>query len=310
MLSRPGRCAVACAALLGALAVSGCGAGEPEKETPPAGSIQAHLDRPGQDVALTPGTSGYVPGPIRVTFLVIRHDGSVVERPTAKVWIAKDLRARPYATGLAHLQPIGVPGRSAKAAGEVSRIYVTHLSAPRPGKYWLLAEPVGARRPVQAVGNVIVTAATPEPGIGEKAVPSQTPTLSSGKSLAKLTTATPPDRGLLRHSIAGSIAAHVPFVVTFATPKFCTSRTCGPVVDVVDAARKRFTRTPVRFIHVEIYADNDPSAGFNRWVKEWRLPTEPWTFLVGADGRVKAKFEGSLSVAELAAAVRSHLVAR
>lgn len=292
------------------LAVLGCGGEASEvKKTPPPGSIQALLDRPGQDVALTPGTSEYVPGRIRVSFLVIRHDGSVVERPTARVWIAKALLARPYAKGLAHLQPIGVAGNSAKAAGDVSRIYVAHLHAARPGKYWVLAEPVGARRPIQAVGNVVVTAKTPEPAVGERALPSRTPTLSSGKSLAQLTTATPPDRWLLRYSIAGSMAAHVPFVVTFATPKFCTSRTCGPVVDVVDAVRKRFTHTPVRFIHVEIYANNNPSAGFNRWVKEWRLPTEPWTFLVGGDGRVKAKFEGSVSVEELAAAVREHLLA-
>src|SRR2546430_12366879 len=36
-----------------------------------------------------------------------------------------------------------------------------------------------------------------------------------------------------------SLHAHVPFVLVFATPAFCTSRTCGPVVDVVDAIRKR-----------------------------------------------------------------------
>jgi hypothetical protein len=34
--------------------------------------------------------------------------------------------------------------------------------------------------------------------------------------------------------------------------------------------------------------------------------SEPWVFLVGRDGRVKAKFEGSVSEAELAAAIRAH----
>jgi peroxiredoxin len=42
-------------------------------------------------------------------------------------------------------------------------------------------------------------------------------------------------------------------------------------------------------------------------VREWHLPSEPWTFLVDADGRIEAKFEGSLSVRELTQAVRSHL---
>ena len=92
-------------------------------------------------------------------------------------------------------------------------------------------------------------------------------------------------------------------MAVFATPKFCESRTCGPVVDVVDAVRKRFAGKGVRFIHVEIYRGNDPQNGLNRWGREWPLPSEPWTFAVGRDGRIKAKFEGS-GVGELAAAVR------
>ena len=63
--------------------------------------------------------------------------------------------------------------------------------------------------------------------------------------------------------------------------------------------QQRFAGSGVRFIHVEIYQDNNPAQGFNRWVTEWRLPSEPWVFLVGRDGRIKARFEGSVSVAEL-----------
>jgi hypothetical protein len=101
------------------------------------------------------------------------------------------------------------------------------------------------------------------------------------------------------------LRAHVPFVVTFATPRYCSSRTCGPVVDVVERTRRRFANDgSIRFIHVEIYEDNDPRKGENRWVREWRLPSEPWTFLVGRDGRIKAKFEGSISSRELELAVR------
>ena len=55
-------------------------------------------------------------------------------------------------------------------------------------------------------------------------------------------------------------------------------------------------------------AHNDPTHGYNRWVLEWGLPSEPWIFLVGRDGRVKARFEGSVSVTELSAAVRRFLL--
>jgi glutathione peroxidase-family protein len=39
-------------------------------------------------------------------------------------------------------------------------------------------------------------------------------------------------------------------------------------------------------------------------MKQWNLHNEPWTFVVGRDGRVKAKFMGSVSAAELEPAVR------
>ena len=42
-------------------------------------------------------------------------------------------------------------------------------------------------------------------------------------------------------------------------------------------------------------------------MKEWRLPTEPWIFLVGRDGRIESTFEGSVSPGELTAAVKRHL---
>jgi glutathione peroxidase-family protein len=96
--------------------------------------------------------------------------------------------------------------------------------------------------------------------------------------------------------------------VTFATPKFCSSRTCGPVVDVVEEVQRRVDDERVRFIHVEVFEGNDPAKGFNRWMREWNLPTEPWTFLVGADGRIVDRFEGTVSVAELEEAVSEKLV--
>jgi hypothetical protein len=61
-------------------------------------------------------------------------------------------------------------------------------------------------------------------------------------------------------------------------------------------------------MHVEVFKDNDPARGYNRWMRQWGLTTEPWVFLVGADGHVKAKIEGSVSEAELAAAVRGKLL--
>jgi hypothetical protein len=184
-------------------------------------------------------------------------------------------------------------------------VYVVNTRLDKPGIYWLLARPAGVND-LQALGTIVLRIHASTPEVGAKAPPSKTPTLGEAP-VRLLTTRVPPDRALLRYSIADSLRRHVPFVVTFATPAFCSSRVCGPVVDIVDRVRRDFAGTNVRFMHVEIYTRNNPSNGVNRFVKQWRLPSEPWTFLVGRDGRIKAKFEGIVSVGELRAAVRRTL---
>ena len=260
-----------------------------------AGSLHALLQRGGEDVGLSMGTSDHGPGRVRVSFLVITRNGRAIERPTARVWLARALEARPFQRVTARLERVGAR----------ERIYVANLDVREPGRYWLLAEPVGGT-PVQGVGNVEVKEETASPAIGSEAFPSRTPTLADA-SPEQLTTRKPPDTELLRVSVADALERDEPFVLAFATPKYCASRACGPVVDVVDDVRTTFAGSGVRFIHVEIYEENNPALGTNRWVREWKLPTEPWVFLVGRDGRIKAKFEGALSADELAAAVRRFL---
>ena len=288
-----------------ALFLAGCGGGGGQKEAK-AGTLASVLDRPGPDVALVQGTSDYAVGEVRVTFLVIDRQARLISRPRAQVLVGTSLDSEPLVRTVARLEPIGIPGRSEAAVGGARSIYVARFRLEKPGKYPLVAAPEGAA--IQGVGNLQVATKPTAPAVGARAIPSRTPTLESTHGdLAALTTATPPDLSLLRYSVADSIRAHVPFVLVFATPKYCTSRTCGPVVDVVKAVQRRFAGRGIRFIHVEIYTDNNPAAGQNRWVREWRLPTEPWVFVVGADGKIRSRFEASVSYGELVAAVRSML---
>jgi hypothetical protein len=286
---------------------AGCGSSgsRSEQGAPRPGSLEALWRQSGEAVALIPGTSDYSPGDVRVSFLVVDNRGRVVAPPTASVWVARSQKARPFVRTKARLENIGVPGIPEDTGAKAQ--YVAHLRIPAAGTYYILARPDGRRR-IGGIRELAVHPHSATPGVGARAYPSATPTLASGGGdLAKLTTRVPPDRALLRYSIAGSLRAHAPFVVTFATPRYCVSRTCGPVVDVVDQVRRRFARSDIRFIHVEIYANNDPRNGRNRWVREWHLPSEPWTFLVGRDGRIKAKFGGSVSVRELVHAIQADL---
>ena len=287
------------------LLLVGCGGGSGDTSStdvvPGGGRTLEELWRaPGDDVAVVAGTQTHVPGDVRVSFLVLTSEGEAVVFPTARVWVARELEAEPFLETTAELERIGVPGGD---VADASHIYVTSLPLAEPGTYWILAEPEGGA-PIQALGNVVVASDDSIPAVGEPAPRSETPTLASvGGDAAKITTRTPPDESLLQHTVADSLDAGVPFVVTFSTPKFCTSRTCGPVVDVVEEVGKRFDGERVRFIHVEVFEGNDPANGYNRWMKEWGLETEPWTFVVDGGGTVRGRYEGVVSVSELEEAV-------
>ena len=296
--------------MLAAALASGCGssggdadatATEPST-TPAPETLEARWRAPGEDVAVVAGTSDHVVGVNRISFLVVDKQGRVVERPTARVWVARGLKQPPFAETTARLEPIGVPGGE---TADVGGIYVATITTRTAGKYWFMAEPVGGAKRIQALGNVVVARKSAAPSVGDRAIASKTPTLAStGGDLGTLTTSRRPDRALYRSSVAQAIAAKAPFVVTFATPQFCQTRTCGPTVDVVSAVRKAEPASSgVRFVHVEVYADNDPAKGVNRWVHEWRLPTEPFTYVVDRTGVIRTKLEGAFSVAELERAV-------
>ena len=294
---------LACA---GVLLTAGCGSSS-SSPVDARGTLETLAQGQHQKtVVLTPGDADFSPGPIRYSFLVVAKDGRLISKPTAEVWIARGFKERPYQRSTARLESVGVPGRST-ASGEPLAIYVTHLRADAPGTYWVLAKPKGTK--ISGLGNIVVRKHSYAKAVGERAPHSKTPTLASTQgSLARLSTSTHPDRRLYTTSVAAALDAHEPFVVVFATPKFCTSRTCGPVVDVVSHVRKQLSGSPVDFMHVEVYEGNNPAKGYNRWMREWGLQSEPWVFLVGRDGRIKASFEGSLSPHELRAAVEAKLV--
>ena len=295
--------------LIAALFLVACGGSgdeaTPGETVPGGGSTLEELWRaPGDDVAVIPGTSSFEPGRLRVAFLVLDAEGRPVTLPTARVWLARGLEEKPFLESTAELERIGVPGG---AEVDATHIYVAHVPIAKAGTYWFLAEPEGGPEEsvVQALGNLVVEPSISAPGVGDPAPPSETPTLASaGGKASKVTTRVPPDLTLIEHSVAETLRAGIPFVVTFSTPEFCASRVCGPVVDVVEETSKRFEGEDVRFIHVEVFEENDPAKGYNQWMQEWGLLTEPWTFVVDSNGKISSRFEGLVSVHELEEAAR------
>jgi hypothetical protein len=294
-------------AVLVVLGTAACGSGSTTATR--AGGPLEQLAANHHPAQLIFGTSDYGTGRLRISFLLARADGGLILQPRARIWIAANGRSKTLASAVARLETVTAPGARVNPLGTKS-LYVAHAEVDRPGSYSLLVEPIGRRR-FAATAPLLVKKRPSALAVGSMAPASATPTAASARGhLRAITTHVPPDRELLRYSVRGSLAAHKPFVLVFGTPAFCANRTCGPIVDVVDAVRRRFHARGVRFIHVEPFAGNNPGLGFGRWAKEWHIPSEPYTFLVGADGRITAEFEGSISVDELTGAVQSKLLRR
>ena len=94
------------------------------------------------------------------------------------------------------------------------------------------------------------------------------------------------------HELTASLASEQITVLSIASPAFCSSTICGPTIDVLTALRDEVDRDDVDWIHGEVYTDagNTPAP----YVSELALPTEPWTWIIRADGTVHDRFDGPL----------------
>lgn len=176
-------------------------------------------------------------------------------------------------------------------------LYVAHPTFDHPGKWGaeVTITGNGLDETLRAGFDVAETSSTP--AVGDEVPASDTPTADDVSSLKEISTDNDPDPRFYEMSIKEALNKGVPFVAVFATPKFCTSAVCGPTLDDVEAVAKDFP--DITFIHTEIYEDNDPAKPPVPAVTEWGLPSEPWVFVVGSDGRLVAKFEGSAPASEL-----------
>ena len=142
------------------------------------------------------------------------------------------------------------------------------------------------------------------PAIGSQAPASVNKTRRDVETLDHLTTAPTPDTDLYRMTIREALASGAPLIVSFATPGYCQTATCGPQVEVLSEVKDRH-QGEANFIHVEVF-DNpheiQGDLGKARAVpsvEEWGLPTEPWTFIVDGGGAVSAKFEAFATAEEI-----------
>jgi hypothetical protein len=151
---------------------------------------------------------------------------------------------------------------------------------------------------------------SPTVAVGDPAPASDTPTLDDvGGDVKQISTDADPVPDFYSTSVADVLARHEPFVLVFATPKFCTSAQCGPTLDRLKPVAA--AHPDVTFINVEPYQlqvvegqlqpllDANGALQATEVTDEWGLLTEPWIFAVDRTGTVRGSYELIVSDEEL-----------
>jgi hypothetical protein len=184
---------------------------------------------------------------------------------------------------------------------EVRGIYAGYLEIPGPGVYQVSVEQDGLAE--SGPTGFVAVDNPPMVGPGESALLSETRTAADVADLSLITSDPEPDPEMYSMTVAEAVSNGRPSVLVFATPGFCTSQSCGPMLDQVKDLRPDYPA--IDFVHVEIYddlqVDNVEDLVVVDAVLEWQLPSEPWIYIIDGDGTVVAAFEGAVNDDELTA---------
>jgi hypothetical protein len=305
-------------ALALASAAAGCGgSAESDSEARPAPSASQFPAADGRTLAeiaqlpeaklvVSPAGRVYDPGPNRVAFGVFTLGGDQVSDADIALYFAgRSGPARgPYPARVDSLktQPAFRAKTTADDPSAATTVYVVpRVELPRPGELQMLALiRRDGRLEATTVPSAIVGQFDGVPDVGDPAPRIHTPTSDEVGEIGEIETRVPPDS--MHGTDFAEVLGRKPILITFATPAFCQSRVCGPTVDIVEEVKAEIGDRAA-FIHMEVFNENDPGKGLRPQMRAYRLPTEPWAFVIDRDGKVAARFEGAFAAAELTRAV-------
>lgn len=219
------------------------------------------------------------------------------------------------ATADVALRRVDAPPAAAPAhEGALSTIFTAMVDFKQAGN-------VGAQIQVQTGGKTYngllvtfpVLEKTYEPSIGDAAPKTVQKIAKDVKDLSELDSSAKPHLELHDITVADAIASGKPSVVAFVTPAFCQTRFCGPVLnDVVVPVQQQY-QGRVHVIHIEPYdlaAARKGTLTTVQAARDWNLRIEPFIAVLDGQGRVAAKFEGIIDLAEVKQAVDAVLAAK
>jgi len=264
-------------------------------------------------------------GPSRMLFALIdREKGTLVSGATITAHyyrLAADPEAQPNVSEAYVTQQVtsrtldlrGVPGASDSPVNDadLTTVYSTTASFDAPGFWGVALDITVDGKTYQPRMKFWVLEKTPEVAIGAPALRTEQRTLADVSDAAALSSQAEPNEAMLDQTVAEALDSGKPVVIAFVTPAFCVTRYCGPVMDAVIQPAFEQYGDRVEFVHIEPYdlakARADAVLEPVPAVLEWGLRTEPFIFVIDADGIVRVKLEGVTDLAELSEAIESVL---
>jgi len=144
-----------------------------------------------------------------------------------------------------------------------------------------------------------VKKSSPVPADGSPGISVPSPTTSDLRGVKNLCTRDP---ACPMHSVSlDSVVGKKPVVLVIGSPRLCSSGVCGPVLEEVLSLRQG--HPDIEFLHAEPFIGDTPTE-LSPVALAWKIDTEPWTFVMGADGKVSRRFEGPVAVEELNMALK------
>lgn len=185
--------------------------------------------------------------------------------------------------------------------------WVVYPTLPSAGTWGLLAQIVkqdGSETTSQLV--IEVTEVSTVPAIGSRPPASKNRTIATEPDLAKLSSGSNPNPAFYQMTIADAMQNGKPSVIVFATPGYCQTAMCSPVLGSAEEIQIEFAER-ANFIHIEVFKVPPPNAVVDDTMVEWQLQSEPWTFVLDDEGRIAVHFSGPVSPRELRVAVEDVL---
>ena len=298
-----------------------CGSGDDSDESTPepttgAATAEASAEQ-GEPVALVVASSELVVGENRFIFGLFDAENTTVDGAEATLTLFSDPQGSPTEIGTFDVEFREIEFPNPDQPPDITGVYATELDFPTAGVYGAQINVAGQEEVPQGLRVLLdVQAEGSGVQVGDQAPASDTPTTDEVENLERIDSDDPPNPQFHELSIAGALQSGQPTLVAFLTPAFCTSRLCGPMIDVLLSIYPEY-EGQVNFIHVEPFELDEEGqvvtdgSAFKpgQTFTEWGLTSEPVTFLIDESGVVIYRFESVVTQDELREALDSLLAA-